>query len=94
MLFYISLEKVGASALSFFCYLIIVNRSGLYLSGFTTDKKQQILDFTQRVSLFLEQHQLKIDGEIWELLWQDEVFKTEKELQVFEVMIPIKPVSH
>ena len=27
------------------------------------------LDFTQHVSLFLEQHQLKIDGEIWELLW-------------------------
>ena len=27
VLFYISLEKVGASALSFFCYLIIVNRS-------------------------------------------------------------------
>lgn len=73
--------------------LIITRPEGLYLSGFTTDKKQQILDFTQRVSLFLEQHQLKIDGEIWELLWQDEVFTTEKELQVFEVMIPIKPIK-
>lgn len=74
--------------------LIITRPEDLYLSEFTTDKKQQILDFTQRVSLFLEQHKLKIDGDIWELLWQDEVFTTEKELQVFEVMIPIKPVSH
>jgi len=71
--------------------LIITRPTGTYVSGFVSEGEEQIAAFTHRIQAFLKENQLKIDGDVWELLWQDEVFTAQKELQIFEVMVPVKP---
>ncbi|OOG25745.1 MerR family transcriptional regulator [Enterococcus casseliflavus] len=71
--------------------LIITRPAGTYVSGFVSEGEEQIAAFTHRIRAFLKEKQLKIDGDVWELLWQDEVFTTQKDLQIFEVMVPVKP---
>lgn len=71
--------------------LIITRPTGTYVSGFVSEGEEQIAAFTHRIQAFLKENQLKIDGDVWELLWQDEVFTAQKELQIFEVMVRVKP---
>ncbi len=70
--------------------MIITRPAGEYVSGFVTEGDTQITTFTARIKSYLTKNQLKIDGDIWELLWQDQIFTNQKELEIFEVMIPVK----
>ncbi|MGX7352083.1 hypothetical protein RU97_GL002213 [Enterococcus canis] len=70
---------------------ILQRPAGTYVSGFTRDELHQLTTFNDRFRRYLETHELVIDGDIWELLWQDETAAANREQQVFEVMLPVKP---
>lgn len=47
--------------------------------------------FNNRFRNYLKENNLELNGDIWELLWQDETTSEHPEDQVFEVLIPVKP---
>ncbi|WP_321384955.1 MerR family transcriptional regulator [uncultured Enterococcus sp.] len=72
---------------------LITRPSGYYVSGFVRDEIHQLTDFSTRFKNYLKEHELVIDGDIWELMWQDEIATANREQQIFEVMLPVKNQS-
>lgn len=72
---------------------LIVRPAGYYLSGFVKDEIHQLTDFSDRFKKYLDEHDLVVDGDIWELAWQDEIATANQEQQIFEVMLPVKSRS-
>ncbi|MBO6418985.1 MerR family transcriptional regulator [Enterococcus gallinarum] len=69
---------------------IICRPAGNYVSGFVRGEIHHLKDFTKRFKAYLESANLQINGDIWELMWQDDVSTDQKEQQIFEVMLPVK----
>lgn len=72
---------------------LITRPAGYYVSGFVVDEIHQLTDFNTRFKNYLDTHDLVIDGDIWELMWQDEIATANPEQQVFEVMLPVRKRS-
>lgn len=72
---------------------IVTRPSGYYVSGFIRDEIHYINIFNNRFRNYLKENHLVLDGDIWELLWQDEATSEHPEDQIFEVLIPVKAVN-
>lgn len=72
---------------------LITRPAGYYVSGFVRDEIHQLTDFSTRFKNYLKEHELVIDGDIWELVWQDEIATANREQQIFEVMLPVRNQS-
>lgn len=72
---------------------LITRPAGYYVSGFVRDEIHQLTDFSDRFKKYLKAHDLVIDGDIWELVWQDEIATANREQQIFEVMLPVRSKS-
>jgi DNA-binding transcriptional MerR regulator/effector-binding domain-containing protein len=68
---------------------VIKRPAGEYVSGFIKDEIHYINTFNNRFKNYLKEHHLILNGDIWELLWQDEATSEHPEDQVFEVLIPV-----
>lgn len=71
----------------------VTRPSGYYVSGFIRDEIHYINIFNNRFRNYLKENHLVLDGDIWELLWQDEATSEHPEDQIFEVLIPVKAVN-
>lgn len=88
---YRALIKIPEDRLHFYQQQRVVRRpAGDYVSGFMKDEIHHINTFNNRFRNYLKEHQLELNGDIWELLWQDETTSEQPEDQVFEVLIPVK----
>ena len=88
---YRALIKIPEDRLHFYQQQRVVRRpAGDYVSGFMKDEIHHINTFNNRFRNYLKEHQLELNGDIWELLWQDETTSEQPEDQVFEVLIPAK----
>lgn len=72
---------------------IIQQPAGYYVSGFMKDEIHYINIFNNRFRNYLKDNNLVLNGDIWELLWQDEAASENPEDQIFEVLIPVKPAN-
>lgn len=72
---------------------LITRPAGYYVSGFVRDEIHQLSDFSDRFKKYLQEQGLVIDGDIWELMWQDEIATANREQQIFEVMLPVRSKS-
>lgn len=91
---YRALVKIPDDRLDLYQSQKIVTRpAGYYVSGFMKDEIHHINTFNNRFQNYLKEHKLVLDGDIWELLWQDEATSELPEDQVFEVLIPVKKLS-
>ncbi|MGM0213026.1 MerR family transcriptional regulator [Enterococcus sp. AZ109] len=72
---------------------VVTRPAGYYVSGFMKDEIHHINIFNNRFRNYLKEHKLILDGDIWELLWQDEATSEFPEDQVFEVLIPVKRIE-
>lgn len=89
---YRALVKIPDERLSLYQSQKIVTRpAGYYVSGFIRDEIHYINIFNNRFRNYLKENDLVLDGDIWELLWQDEATSEHPEDQIFEVLIPVKP---
>ena len=57
------------------------------------DEIHYINIFNNRFRNYLKDNNLVLNGDIWELLWQDEAASENPEDQIFEVLIPVKPAN-
>ncbi|MHC5216336.1 MerR family transcriptional regulator [Enterococcus sp. LJL128] len=73
--------------------LVIEKPAGYYVSGFVRDDIHHLVNFSERFKKYLNEQNLVINGDIWELMWQDEVATASKEQQIFEVMLPVKSMN-
>ncbi|GCF94456.1 multidrug transporter [Enterococcus florum] len=90
---YRALVKIPDDRLAHYRSSKIVTRpAGFYVSGFIKDEIHHINIFNNRFKKYLKEHNLVIDGDIWELLWQDEATSEQPEDQIFEVLIQVKQI--
>ncbi|MBV7389397.1 MULTISPECIES: MerR family transcriptional regulator [Enterococcus] len=88
---YRALVRISDERLPLYQAQKIVKRpAGYYVSGFMKDEIHNINIFNNRFRNYLKEHNLVLDGDIWELLWQDEATSEHSEDQIFEVLIPVK----
>ncbi|MGX7124460.1 MerR family DNA-binding transcriptional regulator [Enterococcus viikkiensis] len=88
---YRALVKIPADRLQIYDEQRVVQRpAGYYVSGFMKDEIHHINTFNNRFRNYLKENDLELNGDIWELLWQDEATSEQPEDQVFEVLIPVK----
>lgn len=88
---YRALVKIPDERLPLYQAQKIVKRpAGYYVSGFIKDEIHYINILNNRFRNYLKEHNLVLDGDIWELLWQDEATSKHSEDQIFEVLIPVK----
>lgn len=88
---YRALVKIPADRLQIYDEQRVVQRpAGYYVSGFMKDEIHHINTFNNRFRNYLKENDLELNGDIWELLWQDEATSEHPEDQVFEVLIPVK----
>lgn len=88
---YRALVKIPADRLQIYDEQGVVQRpAGYYVSGFMKDEIHHINTFNNRFRNYLKENDLELNGDIWELLWQDEATSEHPEDQVFEVLIPVK----
>ncbi|MGM0138728.1 hypothetical protein IGI65_001176 [Enterococcus sp. DIV0755b] len=88
---YRALVKIPSERLQLYKQQRIVTRpAGYYVSGFIKDEIHQINIFNNRFRSYLKENNLVLNGDIWELLWQDEAASQNPEDQIFEVLIPVK----
>lgn len=88
---YRALVRISDERLPLYQAQKIVKRpAGCYVSGFMKDEIHNINIFNNRFRNYLKEHNLVLDGDIWELLWQDEATSEHSEDQIFEVLIPVK----
>ncbi|MEQ7195037.1 MerR family transcriptional regulator [Enterococcus avium] len=89
---YRALVKIPEERLHIYDRQRVVKRpAGDYVSGFMKDEIHHINTFNNRFRNYLKEKNLELNGDIWELLWQDETTSEHPEDQVFEVLIPVKP---
>lgn len=88
---YRALVKIPEDRLQIYNQQQVVQRpAGYYVSGFMKDEIHHINTFNNRFRNYLKENGLELNGDIWELLWQDETTSEHPEDQVFEVLIPVK----
>ncbi|MGO2891049.1 MerR family DNA-binding transcriptional regulator [Enterococcus devriesei] len=88
---YRALVKIPEDRLQIYNQQRVVQRpAGYYVSGFMKDEIHHINTFNNRFRNYLKENGLELNGDIWELLWQDETTSEHPEDQVFEVLIPVK----
>ncbi|MGL9728512.1 MerR family transcriptional regulator [Enterococcus sp. DIV0756] len=88
---YRALVKIPDDRLHIYDQQRVVKRpAGNYVSGFMKDEIHHINTFNNRFRNYLRENNLEPNGDIWELLWQDETTSEQPEDQVFEVLIPVK----
>lgn len=88
---YRALVKIPEERLHIYDKQRVVKRpAGYYVSGFMKDEIHHINTFNNRFRNYLKENELVLNGDIWELLWQDETTSEHPEDQVFEVLIPVK----
>lgn len=91
---YRALVKIPDERLHIYNKQQVVKRpAGYYVSGFMKDDIHYINTFNNRFRNYLKENHLALNGDIWELLWQDETTSQLPEDQVFEVLIPVKKTS-
>lgn len=93
---YRALVKIPSERLHLYKDQQILQRpAGYYVSGFMKDEIHNINIFNNRFRNYLKEHGYQLNGDIWELLWQDETTSENPEDQIFEVLIPvIKNTAH
>ncbi len=88
---YRSLVKIPEERLAIYNQQRVIKRpAGYYVSGFIKDEIHHINTFNNRFRKYLKENDLELNGDIWELLWQDETTSQNPEDQIFEVLIPVK----
>lgn len=88
---YRALVKIPEDRLYIYDKQRVVKRpAGYYVSGFMKDEIHHINTFNNRFRSYLKENELVLNGDIWELLWQDETTSEHPEDQIFEVLIPVK----
>lgn len=88
---YRALVKIPDDRLHIYDQQRVVKRpAGNYVSGFMKDEIHHINTFNNRFRNYLRENNLEPNGDIWELLWQDETTSEQPQDQVFEVLIPVK----
>ncbi|MDT2525571.1 MerR family DNA-binding transcriptional regulator [Enterococcus raffinosus] len=88
---YRALVKISEDRLHIYDQQRVVKRpAGYYVSGFMKDEIHHINTFNNRFRNYLKENKLELNGDIWELLWQDETTSEQPEDQVFEVLIPVQ----
>ncbi|MEO1770913.1 MerR family transcriptional regulator [Candidatus Enterococcus ferrettii] len=91
---YRALVKISDERLPLYKSQKIVTRpAGYYVSGFMKDEIHHINIFNNHFRNYLKKNNLVLDGDIWELLWQDEATSEHPEDQIFEVLIPVKEMA-
>lgn len=87
---YRALVKIPSERLHLYKDQQILQRpAGYYVSGFMKDEIHHINIFNNRFRNYLKEHGYQLNGDIWELLWQDETTSENPEDQIFEVLIPV-----
>lgn len=87
---YRALVKIPSKRLHLYKDQQILQRpAGYYVSGFMKDEIHHINIFNNRFRNYLKEHGYQLNGDIWELLWQDETTSENPEDQIFEVLIPV-----
>lgn len=91
---YRALVKIPPERLHIYKQQRIVKRpAGYYVSGFMKDEIHHINIFNNRFRSYLRENNLVLNGDIWELLWQDETASQNPEDQIFEVLIPVRSIK-
>lgn len=92
---YRTLIKIPKERVSYYPRKKIMQRpAGQYLTGFVRFEKKQIDRFITLLHEKLAEMQLIIDGNVWELVWQDDVLTDQLEEQIIEIMIPVCPLGN